>query len=138
VTDEAGTDHDQVRVRRAPKFPAFLFLGGVLGAIVALILTSSRQVDPEVGFLQMLLFLGLFCVVGGMLLGAIVALIFERVFSRGGAVVDAERTHVVPSPIEEPPADEAPDAAETPDAAQEPDVAQTPDATQAPDSEPGR
>jgi hypothetical protein len=94
VTDQGGTDRDQVRLRRAPKYPAFLFVGGVLGALAALILTSTRKVDPEVGFLQLFLFLSLFCVVGGMLIAGIAALTFDRVLSARAAVVDAQHTHV--------------------------------------------
>jgi hypothetical protein len=39
-----------VRIRRAPKIATFLILGGAVGAIVTLALTTSFPVDPNVGF----------------------------------------------------------------------------------------
>ena len=115
MTDEGGADRDEVRVRRAPKYSAFLTVGGGLGAIVAFILTASNTVDPEVGFLQMFLFLGLFGVTFGMLLGGIAALIFDRASARRSATVTAERSEIVApvhQPVVEPSMDALPDEAQ--------------------------
>jgi hypothetical protein len=117
VTDDGGADRDEVRVRRAPKYSAFLALGGGIGAIVAFILTATRQVDPEVGFLQMFLFLGLFGVTIGMLLGGITALVFERSYARRATTITAERSAVVApahQPVAEPVPEALPDEAQTP------------------------
>ncbi|MFC0680470.1 hypothetical protein ACFFGH_21775 [Lysobacter korlensis] len=105
MTDDGGADRDEVRVRRTPKYPAFLTIGGGIGAIVAFTLTATREVDPEVGFLQMFLFLALFGITIGMLLAGITALIFERVYARRTTTVTAERSEITaPShpPVAEP------------------------------------
>ena len=41
---------DDVTVRRAPKIPAFIFVGAALGLIATLVVTSLYPVDPAVGF----------------------------------------------------------------------------------------
>ncbi|MDQ4138572.1 MAG: hypothetical protein M3116_06990 [Actinomycetota bacterium] len=116
MTDDGGTDRDQVRVRRAPRYSAFLAVGGALGALVALVLTTTREVDPEVGVLQMFLFLALFGVTIGMLLGGIAALAFDRASSRRAATVTAERSEVAPAhqPVTEPAIEALPDEAQEP------------------------
>jgi hypothetical protein len=119
MTEQGGAEQDEVRVRRAPKYSAFLAVGGGLGAIVAFLATATNQVDPEVGFLQMFLFLGLFGVTFGMLLGGIVALVLDRRYSRRSTTVTAERSEIVaPShqPVVEPSMDALPDEAQQPDA----------------------
>ena len=119
MTDDGGTDRDQVRVRRAPKYSAFLIVGGGIGAIVAFVLTATREVDPEVGFLQMFLVRALFGVTIGMLLGGIAALAFDRAYSRRAATVTAERSEIVApphQPLAEPAIEGLPDAAQEPDA----------------------
>ena len=123
MTDEGGAERDEVRVRRTPKYAAFLTFGGGIGAIVAFILTASRPVDPEVGFLQMFLFLGLFGVTIGMLLGGIAALTFERVYARRITTATAERSEITApahQPAAEPLIEGLPDEAQDP-AAAEPD-----------------
>ncbi len=120
MTDHEAADRDEVRVRRAPKYSAFLIAGGAIGAVVSLILTGIREVDPGVGFLQMFLFLSLFGVTIGMLLGGIAALVFDRVYSRRAATVLAERSEVqAPSrqPLAEPAIEALPDDAQAPPAA---------------------
>jgi hypothetical protein len=139
VTDQGGTDRDEVRVRRTPKYPAFLIVGGGLGAVAAFIGTASNRVDPDVGFLQMFLFLGLFGVTIGMLLGGITALLFERVYARRAATVTAERSEVVApahQPVVEPSMDALPEDAQTEPGppASESDRRDTPHA--GPDAEP--
>jgi hypothetical protein len=117
VTDQGGADRDQVRVRRAPKYSAFLTVGGGIGAIAAFLLTASNRVDPEVGFLQMFLFLALFGVTFGMLAGGITALAFERASARRAATVTAERSEIVApehQPLVEPAMDALPDEAQQP------------------------
>jgi hypothetical protein len=118
VTEEGAAQRDEVRVRRAPKYSAFLTVGGGLGAVVAFILTASNKVDPEVGFFQMFLFLALFGVTFGMLLGGIAALAFDRASTRRATTVSAERSEIIApahQPLVEPALDALPDAAQTPD-----------------------
>jgi hypothetical protein len=74
-TDDKPSD---VRIRRAPKIPTFLILGGGLGAIVSFILTALFPVDPAVGFGALFGYFALYGVTGGVLLGAIVAIVLDR------------------------------------------------------------
>lgn len=78
-SDERAT---RVRIRRAPKFSVFLVLGALVGVFVALILTASRPIDPKVGFGPIFGYFAIYGFVGGLLVGAIVALVFDRVLSR--------------------------------------------------------
>lgn len=81
VRDEIQT----VTVRRAPKYGVFLAAGAFVGILVALILTvtiDGTDVSPytQVVYsdLQVFGFTALICIVAGVALAGIVALIFER------------------------------------------------------------
>lgn len=76
-----------VRIRRAPKFSVFLVLGALVGIFVALILTASYPIDPKVGFGPIFGYFAIYGFVGGLLVGAIVALLFDRVLSRRAKTV---------------------------------------------------
>ncbi|MFD4421188.1 potassium transporter Trk [Agromyces sp. NPDC058484] len=82
---EIDVTSDTVSVRRAPRFGAFIALGAVVGAVVALILTFTFSGQPTVeGELiefdrgQVFGFLLLVCGTIGAALGAVVALIVDR------------------------------------------------------------
>jgi hypothetical protein len=79
----------RVRIRRAPKFSVFVVLGAVVGIFVALILTASFPIDPTVGFGPIFGYFAIYGFVGGILLGCLVALIFDRVLSRRAETVEA-------------------------------------------------
>ncbi len=83
-----------VRIRRAPKIATFLILGGAVGAIVTLILTMSFPVDPNVGFGPLYAYFLLFGIPAGVLLGALVALVLDRISLRRAREVTAEREAV--------------------------------------------
>ena len=72
----------RVRIRRAPKFSVFLVLGVLVGIFVSLVLTASFPIDPSVGFGPTFGYFAIYGFVGGLLLGSIVALIFDRALSR--------------------------------------------------------
>lgn len=82
----------EVRIRRAPKIPAFMIVGGGIGAIVTFIVTAVFPVDPTVGFGALFGYFALFGVSGGVLLGALLALLLDRVGLRRArsAVVEHE------------------------------------------------
>lgn len=82
---------DEVTIRRAPKIAAFLVVGGGVGLIVTLILTSLFPVDPSVGFGALFAYFSLFGVTGGVLLGALVAIIVDRASARRAKTVSVER-----------------------------------------------
>ena len=83
---------EQVTVRRAPKVPVFMILGGALGAIATLVLTSLYPVDPTVGFAASFAYFCLFGIPAGVVLGALVALIIDRVSIRRARSVSVEVT----------------------------------------------
>jgi hypothetical protein len=98
-------DHiESVRVRRAPKYAVFLALGAALGLVVAMILTfvfnGTGDVSPNTGLVytqtQVFGFLALACITVGVVVGAVVALILDRVLARRArdVTVDRERIHI--------------------------------------------
>lgn len=70
--------HDAVTVRRAPRIGAFLVVGGFLGFLATLILTSLFESDPNVGFSALLAYFSLYGITAGVLVGAIVAVVLDR------------------------------------------------------------
>ena len=89
-TDTAESGTQQVTLRRAPKITAFLIVGGGIGAIVTFILTSLFPVDPLVGFGPLFAYFALFGVTGGVLIGAILALIVDRRSKKRAKAGEAE------------------------------------------------
>jgi hypothetical protein len=87
-------------VRRVPRYPRFLILGAGLGAVATFIATASFPVDPNVGFGALFGYFLLFGVPAGAVVGALVALILDRVLKARGRTVMAERTIVDPLPDE--------------------------------------
>lgn len=95
--------HEEIvtlRVRRAPKYGVFLAAGAFLGILAALLLTfliDGADISPytQVVYseLQVFGFTALICIVVGATLGAIVALILDRVVGRRvrDVAVDHER-----------------------------------------------
>ncbi|KZE33953.1 hypothetical protein [Microbacterium sp. T32] len=95
--------HEEIvtlRVRRAPKYGVFLAAGALLGILVALILTvaiDGADLSPYTNVvysqLQVFMFTALIFVVIGVALGAIAALISERIVGRKvrDVAVDHER-----------------------------------------------
>lgn len=91
MSDQTQTE---VRVRRAPKFGAFIAVGAVVGALVTLVLTSLFPVDPSVGFVALFAYFCIFGVPAGVALGAVLALILDRRSSKRSKLVEAEREAV--------------------------------------------
>ncbi len=81
----------QVRVRRAPKIGAFLVVGGLIGMLTTLVLTSLFPVDPTVGFIPLFAYFCLFGIPAGVALGALLALVLDRVSRRRSRDAVAER-----------------------------------------------
>jgi len=80
--EQDAANETEVRIRRAPKYPAFIIVGGGIGAIVTFILTASFPVDPKVGFGALFGYFALYGVTAGVLVGALLALLFDRLGSR--------------------------------------------------------
>lgn len=88
---ESVVDKATVTVRRSPRFFNFMLLGALIGAIAALVLTVVFPENPEFGATQVFGFLLLAFVTLGVTLGAVVAIIIDRVISRRGKTVVVDR-----------------------------------------------
>ncbi len=109
-SEESRTE--QVRVRRSPRILNFLLTGGLLGGVVAGILTFAFPGNDEYPPSQVLGFLLVLGVTVGIAVGALVAVILDRALQRRSREVDAVREVTAPpAPREEAQAEPAdPDA----------------------------
>ena len=97
--EQDAANETEVRIRRAPKYGPFIIVGGGVGAIVSLIITSLFPVDPEVGFAATYGYFALYGVTAGVTIGAVIAIIIDRVTLRRARTVSAEQTTVEAPPI---------------------------------------
>lgn len=97
---ESSTDRTTVTVRRAPKIPAFMVVGGLIGFLATLVATSLFPADPLVGYAALLGYFSLYGVTAGVLLGAIVAVVLDRRSRQRARTVEAERQVVDAAPVE--------------------------------------
>ena len=97
-TGNTFAEESELRIRRAPKFSAFLIVGGGVGAVVTFILTGAFPIDPQVGFAALFGYFALYGVTSGVLIGALVALVLDRVGLRR-----ARTARVIRETIETPP-----------------------------------
>jgi len=96
----ATTSETQARIRRAPKYPAFIIVGGGLGAIGTFIATMLFEPDPAVGYGPLLGYFALYGVTGGVVIGALLALLVDRISLRRAKETTLERTTVEAAPVE--------------------------------------
>jgi hypothetical protein len=89
---EPRDDDSRVSIRRAPKFSAFMIVGGGLGAIVTFVLTRLFPIDPQVGFWALFGYFAIFGITAGVLVGALLALILDRRSRKRAGTVTVERT----------------------------------------------
>lgn len=89
-----STTKTEVTIRRAPKYPIFLILGGALGSIVTLVLTMLQPADPNVGYAALFGYFLLYGLPAGVLLGALVAIVLDAISRRTAKRGVAERTTV--------------------------------------------
>lgn len=73
-----AANETEARIRRAPKYSAFIIVGGGIGAILTFIGTAIFPIDPSVGFAALFGYFALYGVTAGVVLGALVALFFDR------------------------------------------------------------
>ncbi|MFJ3380102.1 hypothetical protein ACIPJ2_06810 [Curtobacterium sp. NPDC090217] len=91
---------DEVTIRRAPKFGVFIVGGALLGFVVTLIVISltmnlDRGDQQETqSFGSLVGYFGLWGVAIGGFVGAVVAIVLDRVLSRRAARLTAERVEV--------------------------------------------
>lgn len=89
-----------VRVRRAPKIPAFMVVGGLIGFLVVLIITPLFPVDPLVGLPALIGYFSLYGITIGVVIGAIIGIVLDRCSQQRARTLDAEREVVEPLPLE--------------------------------------
>jgi hypothetical protein len=80
----------QVVLRRSPRYSHFMILGAVLGAVAALILSFAFPANPTYDRGQVFGYLLLVGVAVGVGLGALVALLLDRIVGRKGTSVIAD------------------------------------------------
>ena len=68
----------QLRVRRSPKYTAFIVTGALLGLLVAIVAGGTGAVDPQFSRAKLIGYLAMAFVLLGGLLGAGVAVAVER------------------------------------------------------------
>lgn len=91
---------DEVTIRRAPKFGVFIVGGAVLGFIVVVIIVAlTRDIDrggqtETVSFSGLVGYFGLWGVAVGGFVGAVVAIVLDRVLARRAASLTAQRVTV--------------------------------------------
>lgn len=88
---ETVVGDDTVTIHRAPRYLRFMIAGGVVGVLVALVLTFSFPEPAGFDFSQVFGFLALFCAVVGFALGAVVALLVDRASRRAARTIVVER-----------------------------------------------
>lgn len=95
-------DRQQLSVRRAPKIGAFLVVGGTLGFVITLIVTTlvPRNPESQVGLGALVAYFSLYGITAGVLVGAIVGVALDRRSRRRARTMDALREVVDPAPIE--------------------------------------
>ncbi|MGV8876690.1 MAG: hypothetical protein ACOH1K_04170 [Rhodoglobus sp.] len=96
----SSVESNDVTIRRAPKFGAFMIVGGGVGAIATFVLTMAFPVDPSVGFGPLFGYFSLFGIPVGVALAAIVALIIDRSSSRRSRAATVEHETVEPESFE--------------------------------------
>jgi hypothetical protein len=107
-------EREEVVVRRAPKFGAFMFVGAALAVIGTLIATSLFPVDPKIGFAALFGYFCVYTVPTGVLVGALVALGFDRRSRKRTAAATAERETIESAELPGVESAEAAEIAETP------------------------
>jgi hypothetical protein len=101
VEPEEIASDDEVTVRRAPKVFAFLLMGGALGVLASLILTSLFPFDPGTSPASTYGYFSLWGLTFGAAVGAVVAIVVDRVSLRRAKTLRAERRRVdAPEPPE--------------------------------------
>jgi len=78
----SGPERREVTVRRAPKYVPFLILGGLVGVAVAAIIAYALPGDASYDAGSVFGFFMVLCAAGGVILGAIAALVLDRVSVR--------------------------------------------------------
>lgn len=94
MRENGRVSSSEVSIRRAPKIAVFLILGGMVGFLVTLILTSLYPADPAVGFFASFAYFSLYGVPAGVALGALIAIALDVISTRRARTVTVERDEI--------------------------------------------
>ncbi|MHA7179053.1 hypothetical protein ACX80J_02945 [Arthrobacter sp. MDB2-24] len=83
----------EVTVRRAPKFVPFMMLGAILGFLAALVLAYTGPADPTLTRESILGFFTVAFAIPGLILAALLVLVFDRRSVKRAERARAERTY---------------------------------------------
>ncbi len=83
----------EVTVRRAPKFVPFMAIGAILGFLAALVVAYTGPADPTLTRESVLGFFTVAFAIPGVLLAALLVLLFDRRSYRRAERARAERTY---------------------------------------------
>lgn len=91
ASEDTPLERREITVRRAPKYVPFLILGGLVGIIVAAVIAFALPGDPSYDPSSVFGFFMVLFGAGGVILGAIAALLLDRLSVRRAehAVVEA-------------------------------------------------
>jgi hypothetical protein len=91
ASEDTPAERREITVRRAPKYVPFLILGGIVGIIVAAVIAFALPGDPNYEPSSVFGFFMVLFGAGGVILGAVVALLLDRLSVRRAehAVVEA-------------------------------------------------
>lgn len=92
--EHASVTEAQVRVQRSPRYFRFMFAGAIVFAVVAAVLTFAFPDGPTYDKGSVFGFLLAICVTIGIVVGAVVALIIDRIATRRARSVAADRIDV--------------------------------------------
>ncbi|MBX3087253.1 MAG: hypothetical protein KF742_02085 [Cryobacterium sp.] len=92
--DADEENRETVRIRRAPRFSVFMLCGAALGLIASFVLVGLNPIDPNVGYGATFGYFALFVIPLGLVLGALVAIIIDRVSTKRAVRVVAGKLEV--------------------------------------------
>ncbi|MET0724950.1 MAG: hypothetical protein ABWY36_01275 [Leifsonia sp.] len=91
------TEQVDAVVRRSPRYLRFMAVGAAAGILVALILTVAFPANAEFSSGQVFGFLLLLCGTVGLTIGAVVALVLDRMLAKRARRVTAEHSVTHPA-----------------------------------------
>jgi hypothetical protein len=100
---QVATTRDEVRVRRAPKYPVFIFGGILVGIVVTFIAVSVApgRNDDNTPFLQAFGYFVLYGIAIGALFGSIVAVFVDWISGRRARTIQTERVESTVPPADD-------------------------------------
>ena len=90
---EQSPDRREVTVRRAPRFAPFMGLGVLVGVVVAAIVAYAGPGDPTLTRESIFGFFIMVFAIPGLLLGALLVLVLDRISVRRSKRAVAQRTY---------------------------------------------